>query len=372
MRKKVNGKPWTQIGNEFHQMDSRMALVDELPKAVYTAKYDDRTGEVYLERIDDKFTFNTKIYGLEDKFIAHVLKTYENTDRNLGVLLNGSKGTGKTVCAKIIANEMNLPVILCDIPVTELTTFIAQFNIPAIFFFDEFEKNFKDNTEILLSAMDGAYNTDTRKIFLITTNNLYINDNFISRPSRIRYKKTFGNLSEKVVREYCADNLHDKSRTDEIVSFIDTLSLSTIDILKTLVEEVNMHECPIEDFKHFFNVSTAPYQYSAITVEATNLYTVDEFKSDCELYIKNDEDEKLERTTASRGYVSDTKISSSISADLLREGDSFYHGTVVKPMDKDGVLVLSNNYGYGKPYIFVKVLNMEARPSLYTPISLAF
>ena len=43
----------------------------------------------------DKFEFDFELLGLEQKFIDHALKSYENTTGNFGILLNGVKGTGK-------------------------------------------------------------------------------------------------------------------------------------------------------------------------------------------------------------------------------------------------------------------------------------
>lgn len=196
-----------------------------------------------------------KIYGLESKFIEHVMKTFNSTTRNLGMLFNGVKGTGKTVTAKIIANMMGLPIILVNSPYPGLANFIANISCPCVLLFDEFEKNFSkeegDDT-MLLSIMDGVFNSPYRRVFILTTNELSINDNFIGRPSRIRYRKSFGNLQPEVVIEYLNDNLNDKSRVKEIIEFIDTLEISTIDILKCIVEEVNIHNCPISEFKHFF------------------------------------------------------------------------------------------------------------------------
>lgn len=50
----------------------------------------------------------------------------------------------------------------------------------------------------------------TEESSLLTTNNLYVNENLIGRPSRIRYKKTFGNLQPEVVQEYLDDNLKEQ------------------------------------------------------------------------------------------------------------------------------------------------------------------
>ena len=65
------------------------------------------TGEIFLERIADKFYFGFKLYGIDETFVTHVLDTYSKqaSKHNLGVLLNGAKGTGKTVTAKIFTRN---------------------------------------------------------------------------------------------------------------------------------------------------------------------------------------------------------------------------------------------------------------------------
>lgn len=38
---------------------------------------------IYLEEYCEKFNFEFKIYGLENRFIDHVMTTFENTSENL-------------------------------------------------------------------------------------------------------------------------------------------------------------------------------------------------------------------------------------------------------------------------------------------------
>ena len=71
--------------------------------------------------------------------------------------------------------------------------------------------------------MDGVYTSNYRRIFLLTTNETHINDNLISRPSRLRYIHEFGNLEQDITREYLNDTLNDKSRIEDIIDFVDTL-----------------------------------------------------------------------------------------------------------------------------------------------------
>lgn len=242
-----------------------------LDDGIYKILRNPMSGELSLLRIGDSFEFNFKVYGLDAAFINHVTSTYNKQEikKNLGILLNGPKGTGKTVSAKVIANKLGLPIILCDTPYENLTSFLAGINHDCIFFFDEFEKNFglkdEDNYagETLLSLMDGVYSgNDYSHIFLFTTNELDINKNLISRPSRIRYIKTFnGILPAKIIEEIVDDSLKYPEFKEEVIDFIDRLDMATIDIVKSVIDEVNIHRCSINKFSSFFNVQESTYKY---------------------------------------------------------------------------------------------------------------
>lgn len=54
----------------------------------------------------------------------------------------------------------------------------------------------------------------------------------IGRPSRIRYVKEFGNLDLGTVNEYLDDELKIPEARQNLLSFIDSLAISTIDTLR--------------------------------------------------------------------------------------------------------------------------------------------
>lgn len=128
---------WLKNGRVLKQVDNTIQVVDNLPKRVYTMGYNPDKHEIFLEDFADEFHFDFKIYGMESKLVEHIMRTFENTTSNLGILFNGVKGTGKTITAKIIANKTNLPVILINAPYLGLADFISKINCPCVLFFDE-------------------------------------------------------------------------------------------------------------------------------------------------------------------------------------------------------------------------------------------
>lgn len=257
---------WINTGSSYRRMEGDIVNINTIPPGIYEVRLD--LSGWWLEKTGDSFVFPYKIYSLERDFLDHVKKTYNSTNGNLGILFNGTRGTGKSVSAKILANELKLPVIIVKSMGENNAgqiSYLSSFNFDCVFFFDEFEKQFGDKDCSILQFMDGVYTSNYRRVFLLTTNELSVNENLLSRPSRIRYVREFGNLDRTIVEEYLDDNLSDQANRKELIDYVDTLTISTIDILKSIVEEVNIHG--INDFlkmKKSFNVSTAVYNYRVI------------------------------------------------------------------------------------------------------------
>lgn len=271
---------WVQTGINFSRMQGPIISYNEIPVGVYKISMSKQG--FYLEYVMSEFVFDYKIYGLQEDFINHVIKTYNETQTgNLGILLNGTKGTGKTVAAKMIANRLHLPVIIVqnigqEMNLQMMNYLSTEINFDCVFFFDEYEKTFDKDTTIL-SFMDGVYNSESRKVFLLTTNTLSIDRNLIGRPSRILYLKKFGNLEIEAASEFLDDTLNNKEYKQEVLEFINLLSISTIDILKSVVKEINIYG--IEEFrksKSYFNVEINSYTYTCEYASA-NIYNDSDF-----------------------------------------------------------------------------------------------
>ena len=385
---------WLQSNNTYKKVEGDFSTVETVPVGIYNIGLS--MSGWYLEKYADKFTFDYKMYGLQTEFCEHVLKTYKNTKGNFGIMLTGTKGTGKTVTAKTLANDFNLPVIIVkDMGDSNqaMIEFLSGFNFDCVLFFDEFEKNFSDKDSTILQIMDGVYNSGYRKIFLLTTNEMSINENLVGRPSRIRYVRRFGNLSLKTVEEYLDDALEVPEARQELIDFIDTLTISTIDILKTIVNEVNIHGINgLMRAKEFFNVSTLEYYYKcyrgycpdSILYDETarNKFNIKVFLRDTDHYINPiiapkfmvEKDENTwtdeERTKAQEYYdyrhytfgsISYVDCYTNCKFKNLKINDEFNGEEIVAINPKQNVVVTHyDEYCY---FYFIK--NPDAKPSLY-------
>lgn len=243
---------WTQSANNF-ALKEISQQVPLLPVGVY--KYQlDQFENPYLTRIADKFHFPYKIYGIERSFIDRIKRSWSETTGNFGVLLNGVKGTGKTVTAEMICNEMNLPVIIIPFHHKSIVSFLNEIQQDVIVFIDEFEKIYDGYNNSLLPIMDGALKTKHRLMFLLTTNELRIERNLLQRPSRIRYVKTFDDMTLDVIMEVVDDTLLHPELRECTIKMISELPIITMDLVKSIVQEVNIHHEDPQVFKAIFNV----------------------------------------------------------------------------------------------------------------------
>lgn len=361
---------WLQDGNIFSQGSATTVSHPEgLPKGIYEVKLS-MTG-FYLSKIAESFTFDYKLYGLNQKFIDYVLKTYENTTGNLGVLLDGIKGTGKTVTAKELCNRLQLPVILVQSMGSDTNSKLIKYlstsiDFDCIFFFDEYEKEFKNSSDVL-SFMDGTYNSIYRKVFLLTTNELNVDPNLLGRPSRIRYKKSFNNLSEEVTREILNDILEDKTAIEKVIELTHSMNIITIDLIKAIATEINIHGVEsLPDIKETFNIefSRFTYLYREIQVRHCDLkFTPENLNNLLKIYNKYRELKKKDwenRSNEEREFYNEW--SSKFNEDYgsttedkelkyLETGDYFVDDRILMVNVAEKYVVTMTDYGYIRIYL---------------------
>ena len=273
---------WINEGGIYYPIPGYATIYTSPGNGVFQIHVEKQTGRLGLTKVDDTFVFDFKLYDLGcddifDKVISTWFSdTFSKANKNLGVIFNGIKGTGKTIAAKVLSNRIGLPVIIVSNPVDGLLPFIQSLCFECVILIDEAEKTFDDDKEVLLKMIDGVYN-NSRKLYLLTTNRLTVDENLIGRPGRIRYIREFGNLTPKAINDYIDDNLQDKSKKESILELVDSLLISTIDILKAIVDEVNIHG-EVPDGK-MLNIPKADYHIDIIKFVNVDSDRYEELKS---------------------------------------------------------------------------------------------
>lgn len=245
-------------------------ILDHLPKGYYNFELDAKLN-ASITRINDLY-LPEKVYNQDEKIINMIETSFKSSKKNMGVLLSGKSGTGKTVTSKLICQKLNIPVIIINNSIPEgfnLAEFINNIEFECIFLFDEFEKNFDNykndeshflTQESLLSILDGINSVNTKKLFLFTSNST-VNQYLLNRPSRIKFHKEYNAISEDLVKFIVDDKLVNKEFKQDIISNIDR-NTCTIDILISIIEEVNLHNIPFSEFKDFFNYKESSEEYN--------------------------------------------------------------------------------------------------------------
>lgn len=292
--------------------------------------------------------------------------------------------------------------------------FIPRLSFEAVILIDEAEKTFseKDDAHILLKLIDGVYNR-TRKLYILTTNKLHINENLLGRPGRIRYIQEFTNLPKTAVEEYLEDNLEDKSKKQAVMDIVDLLEISTIDILKSIVEEFNIFG-DIGGERSIMNIPKCSYVFDAVYFRGYTDEDVEKIRqiikenkpenvtmyewfnnvkgpfikggaangiveSGSGIVVKNDSVEKSEEEKKDNDEEKDV-------TDLFSNGDDKYcytvkitsryqdlfkgsdcnEGTVMSEVSEDGFLMIKDYYGNLELYM---LLRQRKTNSLYKPFA---
>lgn len=265
---------WINDGGILYPIPGYASLLTSPGNGIFRIYEQPQTKRLGLEKIDDTFRFDFKIYDLDcEDIMSKIIKTwtsdlFRESNKNLGVIFNGIKGTGKTIAAKQLCNRIGLPVIVISKPVDGMLEFIQSLHFESIILIDEAEKTFREEQEALLKMIDGVYN-DMRKLYILTTNKLSIDENLLGRPGRIRYIKEFSNLSAKAVNDVIDDNLNDISLKDDVLKVVDSLEISTIDILKAIIDECNIMGSVPSDST--LNIPKAKYKIQIISFDNLEL-----------------------------------------------------------------------------------------------------
>ena len=205
-----------------------------------------------IERIIHEFTY-------KDKLFKH------NLENRRKILFSGNPGTGKTMTASIIANELRLPiyVVLMDKIVTkymgETSAKLRQIfdfikDVPAVYLFDEFDAiGGKDNEvgemrRVLNSFLQFLERDHSDSLIIAATNNLELLDQALFRrfDDVIRYQLPTDNEKLQLLKNRLNGNLSNKEIKDllpELTSLSHAeINQACLDVIKTSV----IYDLPIK------------------------------------------------------------------------------------------------------------------------------
>lgn len=223
-------------GNIYDIYDDSLKTYEQLPVQSYVVRFSQNKG-FYLEKYIEIEIPETKIYGIHPEKVHKVVHTFAKSNRNLGVILSGDKGIGKSLFAKMLAvavMEEGIPLIVVDNYIPGIASYIESIEQDVMVLFDEFDKTFgevraKDGEASpqthLLSLFDGI--SGGKKLFVITCNDLRrLNDYLINRPGRFHYHFRFEYPSAEEIRAYLKDKLDEAyyKEIEDVVSFAGKLN----------------------------------------------------------------------------------------------------------------------------------------------------
>lgn len=234
-----------KIGDRYTIANEEVKTFDLLPVQTYLATFNPMEG-FYL-RVHPDMEIKEKIYGVHESKVKKVIKSFQSFERNLGIILSGDKGIGKSVFARMMckkAIEQGYPVIIVDEANQGLARFLENIDQECVVLFDEFDKNFSKHDmggeqSKLLSLFDGT--AGGKKMFLVTCNELYgLNQFIINRPGRFHYHFRFGYPKAEEIREYLQDKLSEAyyGEIDKVIAFAARVNLN-YDCLRAIAFELN-------------------------------------------------------------------------------------------------------------------------------------
>lgn len=262
-----------QSGDVFQVFGESLQTFKELPVGTYEVNFSKMMG-FFLSTHNDLVVAEEKIYGSTPVKVDKVLKSFNQVERNFGVILSGKKGIGKSLFARqlaVRAKDYNLPLIIVSNYIPGIANFLSSIEQEVIVLFDEFEKTFAKTEEMqpqeeMLSLFDGI--DGGKKLFIITCNEVYkLNSFLLNRPGRFHYHFILGNPNPDEIKEYMMDKLKPEYHhyIKKLVGFSMNVDL-TYDVLRAIAFELN-NGYPFEETLMDLNISKEDSPKYKIKVE---------------------------------------------------------------------------------------------------------
>lgn len=282
-------KEFVKVGNIITPQSQGLEYELEAGRCYYL-KYDKYEDKSFLLR-DGELTLPKKIYGgtgLEER----ILKSFNSSNKSVGVLLEGLKGSGKTLFSKVLAKKSGLPIIIVDeeYPVQRAVEFFAKIEQPICLLFDELEKNAHFwRTDKLLKLLDGVQ-PGPKKLTIMTCNNIdNLDDNLKDRCSRIRYYIHYDGLSLSSIQEIVNDVIENESNKNSLADKIfNSVKTKSYDNIISICKEINIFpDMLFEDIMSIMNIDGNYNSIQSNLNNSDNNIDVNKIIKDMEVAVKN-------------------------------------------------------------------------------------
>ena len=274
-----------QTGTIYRVYDDSMQTHNKLPAQAYLACFDPQSGP-FLKKYSD-LKISEKVYGVHSEKVDKVLNSFKIFNRNLGVILSGDKGIGKSLFSKLLsikAIESGYPLIIVNSYFPGVGEYLAEIDQEVVVLFDEFDKTFElsersrrdDDAEKrspqteMLTLFDGV--AQGKKLFVVTCNDVNALSKFIvNRPGRFHYHFRFEYPTAAEIEEYLIDSLNTDKAKEEIknvVAFSQKTKLN-YDCLRSIAFELNLGLTFKEAIKDL-NILNLEYEHYTLAIYMSN------------------------------------------------------------------------------------------------------
>lgn len=244
---------YVNSGNSYKIYDESIKTFDKLPVGYYKLSFNKMTG--FSLEVTNEIVINEKVYGCHEEKVNMIMNSFSLFNRNLGVILSGDKGIGKSISAKMLAIAAvarNIPVIICNEYIPGIAQYLGDIEQEVLVLFDEFDKTFgccsddcnrdsaaNPQTE-MLTLFDGL--TPGKKLFVVTCNKLgNLSEFLVNRPGRFHYHLRFDYPTSMEIQEYLQDKIDEKywNQIPDVISFAGRVDIN-YDCLRAIAFELQL------------------------------------------------------------------------------------------------------------------------------------
>lgn len=237
-------------------------LSDSLEPAIYDLKVGKKGP--FLIRTMERYVLPNEIHGNRlGTNIKYTKLSYDKTDKPLGLLISGTKGSGKTILAKSLCNmfmdDYRLPIINVNEYIEpDIITMVIRSVGPCVVFFDEYGKTYnnkKDSLHATRAADDllGYFEDASlgKVVNILTENNpMDVGPFVLERPSRIKHHFNYdGPTPDEIKSILDSFSKLDKGIKD-IINLWSTIFKLNLDSIQLLASE-GMSFKTVDDFVNY-------------------------------------------------------------------------------------------------------------------------